>query len=103
MAQDFYTAFGDDGIGTIGNDTTLSSSDFAGINFIAIQALEIRTTELKEKTKEIEKLRKDFLSLKEENKELKQKLVSMASGLKNLEILFTKYQNQNKEADRKYQ
>ena len=46
MAQDFYAAFGNDGVGTIGNDTTLSSSDFDGINLIAIQALEKRTTKL---------------------------------------------------------
>jgi hypothetical protein len=46
MAQEFYAAFGNDGIGTIGNDTTIASADFDGINLIAIQALEKRTTEL---------------------------------------------------------
>ena len=43
MAQDFYAAFGNDGIGTIGCDTLLSSADFDGINLIAIQALEKRS------------------------------------------------------------
>jgi hypothetical protein len=39
MAQDFYTAFGHDALGTIGNDTTINQSDFDGVNLIAIQAL----------------------------------------------------------------
>ncbi len=43
MAQDFYAAFGKDKYGTIGNDTTINSADFAGVSFIAIQALEKRT------------------------------------------------------------
>lgn len=47
MAQDFYAAFGNDGIGTIGCDTLLPSADFDGINLIAIQALEKRTQVLK--------------------------------------------------------
>jgi len=100
MAQDFHAAFGHDGVGAIGNDTTLSSSDFAGINFIAIQALEKRTTELKAKTAEIEKLRNELVTLKEQNSELKQKLVSMESGFKKIETFMVKYQNQDKDADR---
>lgn len=48
MAQDFYAAFGNDGIGTVGCDTLLATADFMGVNFIAIQALEKRTRELKE-------------------------------------------------------
>ncbi|MFD2721257.1 tail fiber domain-containing protein [Hymenobacter monticola] len=39
MAQDFYAAFGHDGVGTIGNDSTINQSDFDGVNLIAIQAL----------------------------------------------------------------
>jgi hypothetical protein len=53
MAQDFFAAFGHDGIGTIGNDTTLSSADFDGISFIAIQALERRTSQLKEDNEQL--------------------------------------------------
>ena len=45
MAQEFYAAFGNDGIGTVGNDTTIASADFDGINLIAIQALEKRSME----------------------------------------------------------
>ncbi|OON67696.1 hypothetical protein B0919_15960 [Hymenobacter sp. CRA2] len=39
MAQDFYHAFGRDGVGTSGNDTTINQADFDGVNLIAIQAL----------------------------------------------------------------
>jgi hypothetical protein len=53
MAQDFFAAFGHDGIGTIGNDTTLASADFDGINFIAIKALERRTSRLKEENERL--------------------------------------------------
>jgi hypothetical protein len=53
MAQDFFAAFGHDGIGTIGNDTTISSADFDGINFIAIQALEKRTSQLQRENEQL--------------------------------------------------
>jgi hypothetical protein len=43
MAQDFFAAFGHDGIGTIGTDTTITSTDMDGILMIAAQALEKRT------------------------------------------------------------
>jgi len=45
MAQAFYRAFGDDGVGTCGTDTTICASDIDGINMIAIQALEKRSRE----------------------------------------------------------
>ena len=47
MAQEWFSAFGHDGIGTIGNDTTLASADVDGILCIAIQALEKRTRQLR--------------------------------------------------------
>src|SRR5262245_26524983 len=47
MAQDFFAAFGHDGIGQIGTETTINSGDMAGILMIAVQALEKRTAELK--------------------------------------------------------
>jgi Chaperone of endosialidase len=49
MAQDFYAAFGHDGVGEIGSETTINSGDIAGILMIAVQALEKRTAELKQK------------------------------------------------------
>ncbi len=62
MAQDLYAAFGKDSYGTIGNDTTINSADFAGISFIAIQALEKRTANQEDAVttlqKEMEALKK---------------------------------------------
>jgi hypothetical protein len=49
MAQDFFAAFGHDGLGQIGSETTISSGDLAGILMIAVQALEKRAAELKQK------------------------------------------------------
>ncbi len=67
MAQDFYTAFGNDGIGSIGNDTTIASSDFAGINFIAVQALVKRN---KHQEASIKILESRIEKLEEKNKKL---------------------------------
>jgi hypothetical protein len=53
MAQDFFSAFGQDGIGQIGSETTINSGDLAGILMIAVQALEKRTAELKQKEAQI--------------------------------------------------
>lgn len=50
MAQDFYAAFGLDGIG---NDTTINSSDIDGVNMAAIQALEKRTRQLQEENDQL--------------------------------------------------
>ena len=53
MAQDFFSAFGHDGVGQIGTETTINSGDMAGILMIAVQALEKRTAELKQTEAEI--------------------------------------------------
>jgi hypothetical protein len=53
MAQDFFAAFGHDGLGQIGSETTINSGDIAGILMIAVQALEKRTAELKQKEAQI--------------------------------------------------
>jgi hypothetical protein len=53
MAQDFFAAFGQDGVGRIGSETTINSGDLAGILMIAVQALEKRTAELKQKEAQI--------------------------------------------------
>ena len=53
MAQDFFAAFGQDGVGQIGTETTINSGDLAGILMIAVQALEKRTAELKQKEAQI--------------------------------------------------
>jgi len=94
MAQDFYAAFGHDGVGKIGNDTSIASSDFDGINFIAIQALEKRT-------KTIDKLSKDIRDLQEENAALRKKLTTLESNLQKLETMFADWQNKNGKNDKK--
>ncbi len=48
MAQEWFSAFGHDGVGTIGNDTTLATADVDGVLCIAIQTLEKRTSVQKE-------------------------------------------------------
>jgi hypothetical protein len=53
MAQDFFAAFGQDGVGQIGTETTINSADLAGILMIAVQSLEKRTAELKQKEAKI--------------------------------------------------
>jgi regulator of replication initiation timing len=46
MAQEFYKAFGNDGIGKIGCDTLINSADIDGVMMIGIQALEKRSASL---------------------------------------------------------
>ena len=46
MAQDFFAAFGNDGIGQIGTETTITSTDMDGILMVAVQALEKRTQQI---------------------------------------------------------
>jgi hypothetical protein len=58
MAQEFFAAFGHDGIGNIGTPTTINSGDVAGILMIAVQTLEKRTQELKERDARIAALEK---------------------------------------------
>jgi hypothetical protein len=64
MAQEFFAAFGHDGIGTIGTPTTINSGDIAGILMVAVQALEKRTAELKEKEAQLVALQSEVNDLK---------------------------------------
>ena len=64
MAQDFFAAFGHDGLGQIGSDTTINSGDLAGILMIAVQALEKRTAELKQKEAQLAVLESKVEELK---------------------------------------
>jgi trimeric autotransporter adhesin len=74
MAQDFFAAFGQDGIGTIGTPTTLNSGDLDGILMVAAQTLERRTEEQK---KEIVALRKETRALKARNAALETQLTAL--------------------------
>ena len=71
MGQEFFAAFGHDGIGTIGSPTTLTSSDVAGILMSAVQAMERRTVELRQTT---EWLKGTVETLKAENVQLRARL-----------------------------
>jgi Chaperone of endosialidase len=64
MAQDFFAAFGHDGLGQIGSETTINSGDLAGILMIAVQALEKRTAELKHKEAQLAVLESKVEELK---------------------------------------
>jgi hypothetical protein len=64
MAQDFFAAFGQDGIGLVGSETTINSGDMAGILMIAVQALEKRTAELKARDAQIALLARQVEELK---------------------------------------
>jgi hypothetical protein len=64
MGQEFFAAFGHDGIGTIGSPKSLTSSDMAGILMSAVQALEKRSAEQ----------RHDMDALTAKNAELKARL-----------------------------
>ena len=70
MAQDFYAAFGQDAVGTIGTDTTINSGDLSGILLSAVQELarklEAKDAEVKalqEKTAELSAVQKRLAEL----------------------------------------
>jgi len=56
-AQEFFAAFGHDGLGTIGSPTTLTAADMAAILMIAVQTLERRTAETAALKAELQDLR----------------------------------------------
>ena len=64
IALDFFPAFGHDGVGQIGSDTTINSGDLAGILMIAVHALEKRTAELKHKEAQLAVLESKVEELK---------------------------------------
>jgi hypothetical protein len=66
MAQDFFAAFGHDGVGTIGTPTTITSTDLEGILMIAVRALEQRTAELKAREARIKALESRLDALERE-------------------------------------
>jgi hypothetical protein len=76
MAQDFFAAFGKDGIGTIGSPTTITSTDLDGIVMAAVKGLEERTTE---QSKQLDALKAENADLKEQLKALMRKLEVVAA------------------------
>jgi hypothetical protein len=81
MAQDFFAAFGSDGVGTIGSETTINSGDMAGILMIAVQALEKRTQGLQDKDARIAALEQETAVLRERQAQL-EKLERQTAELK---------------------
>ena len=75
MAQEFFAAFGNDGVGTIGTPTTINSGDMAGILMIAAQTLEKRT---EEQTEEIKKLKAENAELNARLEKLERMIGSYA-------------------------
>lgn len=69
-AQEFYAAFGHDGLGQSGDSVSINSGDQAGILMIAVQALEKRTSEIAQ--------------VKAENTELKARLVKLEATVAQL-------------------
>lgn len=64
MAQEWFSAFGRDGIGVIGDDTTLASADVDGILCLAVHALEQRTAQLTIAERRIATLEQDLAALR---------------------------------------
>ncbi len=95
MAQEFFKAFGQDKIGTIGNDTTINSADFAGINLIAIQALEKRTEELNKAINEIKAKQNELDALKANYTELKNEIEKSNIRWIKVEDMLNKLTNSN--------
>jgi hypothetical protein len=56
VAQDFFAAFGDDGLGTIGSPITITSTDMNGVLMLAVQALGRENAELKARIEALERL-----------------------------------------------
>jgi hypothetical protein len=74
MAQEFFAAFGNDGIGQCGDSVSINSGDEAGILMIAVQALE----------KEKETLKAKVETIQAENAELKARLDRLEARLNKL-------------------
>ena len=82
MAQEFFAAFGNDGVGTVGSPTTINSGDMAGILMIAVQALENRTAELKERDARIAALEHETAELRAKQTQVE----TIAARLETLEL-----------------
>jgi hypothetical protein len=93
MAQEWFAAFGHDGIGVIGNDTTLASADVDGILCIAVKALEERTAELREKTVELRAKTAELEATTVALKTLKAELADVKAHLTRLEDALQPPQN----------
>ena len=79
MAQEIFHYFGNDGMGKIGCDTLLNSSDMDGIMMICLNALEERTNQLQNKTRELEKANQRL-------EELEKRVADIENRIKNIVV-----------------
>src|SRR5712692_6470032 len=79
VAQEFFAAFGHDGLGTIGTPTTINSGDMEGVLMVAVQALEKRT---EEQSRQVGALRAENADLKGRLKETVEALKAENAALK---------------------
>jgi hypothetical protein len=59
VAQEFFAAFGHDGVGTVGTPTTINSGDMEGILMIAVQTLSRENAELRARIEALERQSKN--------------------------------------------
>ena len=88
VAQDFYAAFG---LGA--DDITIATLDEAGVALLAIQALEMRTRELRVAMAELKDVNTELAALRAENSEMKTKMAQFESTLQRLEALTASLEN----------
>jgi Chaperone of endosialidase/Head domain of trimeric autotransporter adhesin len=88
MAQEIFSAYGKDAVGTIGSDTLLASADMDGIMMILLQGLEKRTATQQEEYKKLQADLHKALSalnkLKDQNEQLNKKLALLEKGQQTL-------------------
>ena len=84
-AKDFFKAFGNDGIGYIGNDSVIDVINFASVNFIAIKALEQRTQELKSTQDELQKTQQLLQQESSKVMDLEMQIDKMQSSLDDID------------------
>ncbi len=87
MAQEWFAAFGHDGIGTIGNDTTLASADVDGVLCIAVQALEKRTTELRTAVEELTSAKNEIARLRRQVSAMEIRLAASEKNSERIDAL----------------
>jgi hypothetical protein len=78
VAQEFFAAFGHDGLGMIGTGTTINSSDLEGILTISVQALEKRSQALQAENAD---LNKEISSLKARLEALERLLANLKGAV----------------------
>ncbi|MCF3109748.1 tail fiber domain-containing protein [Niabella sp. CC-SYL272] len=82
MAQEFHSLFGNDGVGTVGNDTTIASADIDGVMMIALQALTKQTEALENRIRQTETLQNQVKQLAGANQQLQKRVQQLEATIK---------------------